>query len=221
MTDRRASPRRHVDRASEMYDAFRTLSPKERAFVRHALCGDPYDAAAKAVHLRSPLAVLDLLGRKRISDAIQRLAPLIADQEHARSLLAPFALRAHADALRDESHTVKPATKATAAREITSPTSVLDPRNTPARQGAGGPPAETGKPGAETAWARAKREAATRRAALRQAFGIARPEPHGQADRVPPAAADLAEVPDGATALPSTDLAADGAPLPPARIVLP
>ncbi len=151
-------------RPSSLLDALRPLNVRERAFVRFALSGDSYEVAARSAKYRGAFSVLDLLGRAHVARALQHLAPLIPDEAHARRLLAPFALQAQA-AILAAGGPVGAATRASAAREITSPAAALDPRRMPSRSGAAGPPSSLPpSPGGESAWDRAKRAAAERRA---------------------------------------------------------
>jgi hypothetical protein len=157
----RRQGRKH-DAPTDIYlDAFSRLARQQRAFVRALLDGADYQSAAQAARYRTPAAVVYLLGRTAVADAIQRLAPLLPDQRHARRLLEPFALAALAGNLRGET---PHATRTAAAREISNPASLLDPaaRSAPGAQsqgGAGGPSAD---------WARRKAERDARREGARE-----------------------------------------------------
>jgi hypothetical protein len=166
----RRQGRKH-DAPTDIYlDAFSRLARQQRAFVRALLAGADYQSAAQAARYRTPAAVVYLLGRTAIADAIQRLAPLLPDQVHARRLLEPFALAALAGNLRgDTPH----ATRTAAAREIANPASLLDSRADSRKGSTGGASSQGGAGGPSADWARRLAERDARRKQAREPLALA------------------------------------------------
>jgi hypothetical protein len=78
--------------SSEPEDPLDALNPNERASVTGMLNGlSPQDALAKK-GTTSPMAVAQFLARGPVRHALQSLAPLLPDPEHAARLLAPYSL---------------------------------------------------------------------------------------------------------------------------------
>ena len=161
---------------------------QHRQFVKAALAGESYVNAAAYAGYRRADAVVYLLGLRPIAHCLQQLAPLLADQVHARRLLEPFATRALA---RNLGPTIAAATRISAARELTAPASLLDPHAVSARGAQGG----AGGPARGDAWTRRKREAQARRDAAREGSAVpvgSSPVPEGPTDLEP---SDLSTAP--------------------------
>jgi hypothetical protein len=66
--------------------AFATLRARERIFVDRVLRGEEPEIAAQSAGYRSRLAAADLLGRPKVSAAIQRAAPFLPPAIAIRAL---------------------------------------------------------------------------------------------------------------------------------------